>query len=70
MLERIWTQTNLISGVVRKSIFASADQYEHVDVAQALKKLKQYKWMVFPEYEDEELVVLSIADDHLIFKFR
>jgi len=69
MLERIWTQTNQISEVVRTSTFAAADHYEHGDVAQALEKLKQYEWLTFPEYEDEELVVISLADDHVIFIF-
>ena len=69
MIQRVRDQTDSIIEVVCLSTMASADQCEFLDVRQALERIAEHDDMIFPEYEDKELVVLSILNDHLIFNF-
>lgn len=69
LLERIWTQKNQISEVTKTEDYKSSSSYVRLDTANALEFLKRHKNLTFPEYEDEDLVVLSLVGEFFIFNF-
>jgi hypothetical protein len=69
LLERISAQRNKILEVIRTQDYKSSLPYACLEVDSALEILDLNKGLIFPEYEDEGLVVLSIVGDILIFNF-
>jgi len=69
LLERIWTQKGQISEVITMTDYKSTVLHERLDATNALEGLKRQENMTFPEYEDEDLVVLRVVGDILIFNF-